>query len=313
MILKKRSTFFEIFKKYIFIFSFLAISLFHFAVFWVYINADTIRMTFFRFNNVTQEYVWCGLYNYKEVISHIFVPSKANIEDINAFKNTFYSIFINLTIFPIALIISYAFYKRIPGTKTFRVIFYLPSIISIVILCMAYKAMFRAETGPIWQLFAAFGYEHEWLVGAPSNPTVWPCIFIFCVINGFGTNVILMASAMQRIPNEISESSRLDGCGFFRELFFITIPCIMPTITSWMTMIFTSVFGFFVQPMLLAPSVSEGFTTTIPMAIFSIAESGKTNLFIGAATLGIFLSLFMLPWVLLMRFIMNKVTPEVSY
>ena len=312
MILKKRSPFFEVFKKYAFVIGFLSISLIHFAIFWVYINFDTIRLTFYSFDPMRRVYFWNNFQNYKNLLENIFDPVKRDIFQVNSFKNTFRALIINIIIFPLALIVAYAFYKKIPGTKTFRVIFYLPSIVSIVILCTAYKAMLRAETGPVWLIAQKLGCEREFLA---DLKTVWPFIYFFCIINGMGTNVILMASSMLRIPNEISESSRLDGCGFFRELFYITVPCIMPTITTWMTMIFTSVFGFYIQPMLLAPGIANGITSTIPMQIFQAAEAGSSNVnaLIGAATSGIFLSVFMLPWVLIMRFVMKKLTPEVTY
>ncbi len=315
MVIKKKVPFSTSLKKYLFVFSFLAISLTNFAIFWLYINFDTIRLTLFTFKPATQTYQWNNFRNYTELIKYTFSPEYRKPEMWLAFVNTFRALIINLAIFPLALIVAYAFYKRIPGTKAFRVIFYLPSIISIVILAMAYKAMFRAGTGPIWQFFANFGYTPEWLSATPDSKTIWPCIYFFSIVNGMGTNVILMASAMQRIPNEVSEASRLDGCGFFRELFSVTVPCIMPTITSWMTMIFTSVFGFYLQPMLIGTDPVDGKTMTIPWQIFNAAAAGSSNMntLIGAATSGIFLSLFMLPFVLIMRYVMNKLTPEVTY
>ena len=315
MVIKKEKKVFITLKKYLFIFSFLAISLIHFAIFWVYINFDTIRLTFYSFNAAKQTYFWNNFENYKLIFEHIFIPQKRDIVTYNAFINTFRALVINLIIFPLALIVSYAFYKKVPGTRIFRVIFYLPSIVSIVVLAMAYRAMFRAGTGPIWQLFASFGYKPDWLAATPGSKTIWPAIYFFAIINGMGTNVILMASSMQRIPNEVSEAARLDGCGFFRELISVTVPCIMPTITSWMTMIFTSVFAFYLQPMLIGTDPIDGTTLTIPWLIFNAAEAGSSNMnaMINAATMGIFLSVFMLPFILLMRFVMKKLTPEVSY
>ena len=59
-------------KFYLFIISMLAISFVHFALFWVYVNFDTIRLTFYKFNRVYQEYTWCGLENYKNLFEGLF-------------------------------------------------------------------------------------------------------------------------------------------------------------------------------------------------------------------------------------------------
>lgn len=312
MVLRQRHSRFD-FKRAIFIALFLAISLAHFAIFWVYINVDTIRLTLFTYNPNTEQYIWNNFKNYIDIFKNIFL--KENIVSYRMFLNTFHAILINIIIFPLALITSYAFYKKCYGTSIFRVIFYLPSIISLVILTMAFKAMFRPGTGPVYEFFKIFGYTPSWLSFAEGSKTIWPLIYIFCILNGLSTNVILMSSAMLKIPTEIPEAAKLDGCGFFRELFTISVPLIMPTITTWITAILTSVFGFYLQPMLIAMNHDNGSTLTIPWQIFSsVADGGDnpTNL-IAAASLGIFLSLFMLPWVIVIRYVLNKVTPKVTF
>ena len=55
-------------KKYLFIALMLSISFLHFAIFWVYVNFDTVRLTFFRFDEVQQAYVFDGLKNYLKII-----------------------------------------------------------------------------------------------------------------------------------------------------------------------------------------------------------------------------------------------------
>ncbi len=308
-------------KLYLFVALMLSLSLFHFIVFYVYVNFDTVRLTFFRFDEIENAYVFYGFKNYADVIRHTFIERKAS--DLNTFVNTFRAILINLIILPLAVITAYAFYKKVYGEKTFRVIFYLPSIISIVVQCSAFLAMFKTYVyngeefyGPYNRFFRLFGYAPQWLsVGAEGN-TMWPLIYAFAIIAGLGTNVILMSSAMLRIPVSITEASQLDGCGFYRELFSITLPLIMPTITTWVTMIIASVFGFFMQPMLLTEGArgTDNKFYTIPWAIFDQVQNGAAKATIPtAATLGILLSVIIMPIVALMRWLFKKLTPEVAF
>ncbi len=307
-------------KFYLFVISMLAISFIHFMIFWVYINFDTIRLTLYRWS-VTQEYVFCGFYNYSEIIKYTFIePLTSNV---NQFWNTFRAIIINLIILPIAVITSYAFYKKVYGEKVFRIIFYLPSIISIVVQCSAFIAMFKTYTiagadirGPYASFFSLFGYSPNWLSTGVDGDLMWPLIYAFCIIAGLGTNVILMSSAMIRIPDSITEAAEMDGCGFYKELFSISLPLIMPTITTWLTALLTSVFGFLMQPMLLTgedPGV-DGRYLTIPWVIFAQVQDGAVMKNIpSAATLGIVLSVIVMPIVTLMRWLCNKFTPDVSF
>ena len=319
MILKKKA--FAKSKRTIFIVSFLALSLIHFAVFWCFINIDTIRLTFFRVNEYGEE-TFVGLYNYNLLFKDIFLGQDKGAQ--TSFFNSFHAVAINLIILPISVIVAYAFYKKVYGHKFFRVVFYIPSIISIVVLAAAFREMFRQYNdgfttinGPVAQLLSALGINKNWLDTNVDTDVKWPLIYLFAILNGMGANVILITSAMNRIPKEISEASRLDGCGFFRELTHVTLPLVMPTITTWVMMIFAATYNFFMQPMLILDyNVGrDNMFSTAPMQIFNMVSQAGVDKqpLINAACLGILLTMIVLPINLLMRALLNRFTAEVSY
>lgn len=305
-------------KFYLFVFLMLVLSFVHFCVFWVYVNVDTIRLTFYQYTLNDQgqlAYVFKGFLNYTEIFRKFFELKDPN--EINMFLNTFRAIIINLIILPIALITAYAFYKRVYGEKVFRVIFYLPSIISIIVQVESYIAMFEIGNGiagPYAEVFSAFGYSPDWADITTESSPMWAEIYFFCIIAGLGTNVILMSSAMLRIPTSLTEAAELDGCSFYREMFSITIPLIMPTITTWLTMLFSSVFGFVMQPMLIAKGGgTDNRYMTLPWLIFNVVANGSKQSIPVAATYGILLSILVMPIVYVARWLCNKFTPEVSF
>ena len=319
MILKKRN--FAKPKRMIFIICFLALSLIHFAIFWCYINFDTIRLTFFMIDEGGHE-KFVGLYNYSLLFKNIFLGDDKGAR--TSFWNSFHAVAINLIILPISVIVAYAFYKKVYGHKFYRIVFYIPSIISIVVLAAAFREMFRQYNdgstvinGPVAQLLSAIGINKNWLDPNVDTNVKWPLIYLFAILNGMGANVILITSAMNRIPKEISEASRIDGAGFFRELTHVTLPLIMPTITTWVMMIFASVYSFFMQPMLILDynTGRDLMFSTAPMQIFNmVAQAGiDKQILINAACLGIMLTLIVLPLNLIMRAVLNKFTAEVTY
>ena len=302
-------------KEILFVILFLSPALIHFSVYWLYINIDTIRLTFFEWQPMEGVYNFVGFKNYVTVFQDIFAGNDLQVQ--SAFINSFNGVIINLIIFPIAIVVAYAFYKKVPGTPIFRVIFYLPSVISLVALCAAYREMFGSETpGPFAQFFSFIGINppHAWLNFEIGSKTFWPLVYMFCIFNGLGTNVILISSAMQRIPKEVSEAAKLDGSGFFHELIHITIPLIMPTIATWAMMIFTSVFNFYMQPMLISNEMANLTTDTTAWIIFRNIQNvyAPRNL-IFAATLGIVVSLLIMPVTLTCRALLNKKSAEVTY
>lgn len=302
-------------REFLFVLLFLSPALIHFSVYWVYINIDTIRLTFFEWIPTESEYAFVGFKNYANILKGIFLGDDRQLQ--SAFLNSFNGVIINIIIFPIAIVVAYAFYKKIPGTTFFRVIFYLPSVISLVALCAAYREMFGTETpGPFAQFFSFFGIKppHAWLSFEIGSKTFWPLVYMFCIFNGMGTNVILISSAMQRIPKEVSEAAKLDGSGFFHELVHITVPLIMPTIATWAMMIFTSVYGFYMQPMLISNEMANITTDTTAWIIFRNIQNvyAPRNL-IFAATLGIVASLIIMPVTLGCRALLNRKSTEVTY
>lgn len=302
-------------KRCVFLTLMLTLSISNFLVFWVYMNLETIRLTFFKYN-MYGELNFCGFEQYVNVFKDFFInPGHESM--LNTFFNTFRAIIINVVILPLALYSAYAFYKKVYGLKFFRLIFYMPSVISIVALAMAYRYMFDGNVGgPIAKIFSAVGVNtNKWLdVNEPSNTQIWTLIYIYGVLTGLGTNVVLMTGAMLRIPQDIPEALQLDGCGYFREFVSVTIPLIMPTITTWVMAIFGSVFGFMMQPMLIAKTGGyENKVMTIPWLTYNMVASQNNKSLLYSATLGLMFSVFMMPFTLSFRYLMEKVTPDVDF
>lgn len=299
----------------VFVFTLVIWAIIHFLVFWVYVNATSLLRLFQTYNAFKDKYVFSGLYNLKHVFNEMVLGNSESMH--RAMFNSLFSVIPGLfIILPLAYITSYAFYKHVPGERLFRVLFYLPSMISIVVLTMSYKYMFDPQFGPIRLLFNKLGYtDLKWLSAVPDNNMLWPLIYLYCVWSGLGSNVILIGGAMQRIPKEIIESARLDGVGFWRESVSIVLPLVMPTVTNFIVLALMGVFGFMMQPMLLtdAGGGSSGAALTVAMYIYNTASSGVQAKYDAAITTGILFSLMFGPIVFIIKAILDKFTPKVEF
>ena len=295
-----------------FLISLVIIPVINFCIFWVYVNVDTILMTFQRYNVATGQYDWIWFERYGEVFDYYIFGG--NTAAFNTFLNSLQAIGINLVILPLAFISSYAFYKKIRFQKFFRVLFMFPSMISLVVLTMCFRYMFSYDFGPISGLLAQItGHRTDWL-GFESD-YLWALIWIFCIWSGMGTNVIMMSGAMMRIPSDLTDSCKVDGLGFWREMVFIVLPLVMPTVGIYFISILASPLSFTMQPMLLAngnPGAENKFLT-VPWYIFAVTSQGSENEMLNAATIGISLSVVLLPFIIGMRVLTNKLTPKVSF
>ena len=296
----------------LFLVALVAIPIVHFLVFWVYINIQTILNTFQKFNVLTGEMEWIGVRRYVSMFKS-YVLGLEGPADFNIFWNSFNAIGINAIIFPIAITSAYAFYKNIPAEKYFRVCFYLPSLISVTVLATMYKSMFHADFGPI-KLFleSVFGYAPKWLTA--DSEVMWPLIYIFCIWIGLGSNVIMLSGAMLRIPADIGEYCQLEGVGFWRELVQIVLPLVMSTVGVYIINITVSVFGFGIHPMMIAEVMGvDNKFYTVGWFIFESVKQGSESGMLQASTLGLLLTLIMLPVVITVRTIVKKCTPDVQF
>lgn len=286
----------------IFIVVMLAIPAVHWLVFWLYINIQTIALAFqdvrtsaFTFDNFKQ--VWTQLTS--PVNNSIGIALK------NTLKYFGTTVLINI---PLSLVISFFIYKRIAGYKFFRIMFYLPAIISGLSLVTAYTE-FINPNGPLGAIVKFFGGtpNSRSALGRPETATT--AILIYFIWTGFTTNVLLFTGGMSRIPVDILEAAKLDGCGPARELTTILFPLIWPTFSTQLIFTMTGLFNS-TGPILLFTN-GQYETSTLAFWIFSqvygngvVGGSGTYNL---VSCAGLCFTIAGVPLILLARKLVNKV------
>ena len=305
-------------RRNLFIISLLVVPLLHFLVFWLYVNAKTISLAFYDFDPWSNSYKFVGIQNFVEQFRHF----RERPETLKMFINAFRAIPINLACLVLAVIIGYAFSKHIYGERVFRVIFYLPSMISIVILTLCYRYMFMYNPGmlegPAAMLLRMLGVNYNGWQTASDDPQVisniWWLISIFCVWASAGINIILMSSAMSRIPEEVIESAKLDGVGFWRELFQIHIPLIMPTVSVFLVNSMMAVSAFYLQPMLiLGTNPGPSAYNTVGWYMFYMAPKAQNSDMPTISTVGFILTVSVSLLVIIVKKVTDKLTPDVDF
>ncbi len=100
-------------------------------------------------------------------------------------------------------------------TKAFRYIFYIPNILSVIVITQFWGTFFQA--GGVFNLL--FGIEKDLMTHNPLSIV----IFIACWC-GIGYYMLIMISAIENVPKEMFEAAEIDGAGQMRQLFSITLP-----------------------------------------------------------------------------------------
>ena len=182
-----------------------------------------------------------GLQNFREIFS-----------DVNFWKSIGNTLFMMLGI-PIGLIISLglalAMNRDVIGTKTFRVIYYIPVISSIAAVSILWRWVYNGDYGLLNQILSVFGIKGlNWL---NNEATVKPAIMAMTIWKGLGTSILLYLAGIQSIPKGLKEAAQIDGANAFQIFKHIIIPMLKP-VTFYL--IITGIIGgsqMFIEPSIM--------------------------------------------------------------
>lgn len=294
-------------RDYLFVATLLAYPVLQFVITWVMVNFGSLAMAF-ETSDIYGNTQFVGFEQFKLVLGEIFNTTLNNtgvawlnnnsVILLNSLGYALVTIFISL---PLSLLFSYFLQKNMPLANLFRVIFFLPNIIPIVALVMAYNMPLDPTYGYMSGFLKWLGFK-DYIYGQ------WPIsqlfVYVYCIWAGLGYNVVLLSGAIGRIPKEIYESAQLDGAGYFREFTQITIPLIWPTIVTLIVLGMTNVLTLYLQPYLLTNG--DGLTYSLAMEIFMNTAEFNPIKYSQMAAKGLLFSVIWAPIVLLVRNRLSK-------
>ena len=227
-------------KDLIFYIIMLAWPVLQFVVFYIFVNFNSILMAFQKLDLDGSVGGWTWQYMDRAWTNLLGLGASNTLAAaaVRSLQSYSVGLFIGT---PLGLFFSYYIYKKLPFSSSFRVLLFLPSIISGIVMVTMYK-FFVGEVLPDL-LLKLFGKEMKGLL-ALSSPadTRFTTIMVFNVWSGFGGGVIMYSNAMSGISQELVDSAHLDGAMGIREFVYITVPGIFPTLS---TFLITGVAGIF--------------------------------------------------------------------
>jgi multiple sugar transport system permease protein len=161
-----------------------------------------------------------------------------------ALEVTFKFCLISIPFYQIAsLAVALLLNMRIRFMKTFRMVYFLPSVIPVIASSMIWSQIF-GETGLLNQALAIFGIKGPaWL----NNPHTSLYALIIMGVWGIGNTMIIYLSGLQGVGEEIYEAAQIDGARAGQRFFRITLPLISPTVFFNVVMAIIGSFQYFTQ------------------------------------------------------------------
>jgi raffinose/stachyose/melibiose transport system permease protein len=184
-----------------------------------------IYYSFRKWNGIGKSSEFIGLSNYIQLITRDAAFG-------SALKYTFiYAIGTVLIVNALALLFAALLESKIRGKGFFRAAFYIPNIISLVIIGFIWKFICTRVFEALQQITGWSFLGLSWL-GDPQLAVL--STILVSVWQSLGFYMLIYIAGMQGVPSELNESASLDGAGTIKRFFSITLPLIMPSISFCM-------------------------------------------------------------------------------
>lgn len=275
-------------------------------VFYVYPNASSIVMAFLDSEGSF------SLVNFERLWTEFQLPtSTIRI----AVKNTLITFCISVACFIPRVLVSYFIYKKVPGYKLYRILFFLPSILFSVCVAMCFTRMV-GTTGFIAKLVQdVLGLDRTPELLADSqfaNYTIW----LNMIWLGFPGDLIIWGGTFARIPEDVLESARLDGVNWISEFTKIVVPMVWPTVALKMVLTVCGVLGASGQVYLLTKG-NYGTMTLSCWLYRTLMESSGTkytsNVYNYLSAVGLVMTVISVGIALVVRKYTDKAFQDVDY
>jgi putative chitobiose transport system permease protein len=193
--------------------------------------------------------------------------------------NTFYFLILCvpfLVVFPLFLAI--LINEKIRGKTIYKLLIYLPVVVSIVVVALAFKWLY-APSGLLNYFIGLFGLKQ---IGWLTDPNVaMVSVALVTIFKGIGYYMMIYLAALMGVPKDLYEATEIDGASAWEKHTTVTIPHIMPVIALVSTISSISALKVFVEIYVMTRGGPLDSTKTI---VYYIYEKAFENLDLGIAS-----------------------------
>ena len=251
---------------------------------------------------------WGGLSANKTFVGfNNFITAFQDMNFIHALQNTILIIAV-VTVITMALAIIFASIlvrEKIKGQNFFRIIFYIPNILSVVVISSIFGAIYDSSNNGLLNSMISLFKPETWetIQFLGNQDIVLYAVIGALVWQAIGYYMVMYMASMSSIPEHLYESASLDGAGKFRQFFSITLPMIWDNIRTTLTFFVISTINIsFLLVNALTSGGPDGASQTVLGYIYKQAYNNASYGYGMAIAAIVFIFSFVL------SFILNKST-----
>jgi len=240
--------------------------------------------------NIVMPMQWIGLRNFYRLFQ--------DIQFFISIRNTLVFLVIHIPLqITIALLLAILLNQKIKFKGFFRALYFLPVIVSGVVITILWQQLYAYETGLLNLLLTKLGLSKiPWLI---DSGWAMPSIAIMATWKNVGLYIVLFLVGLQGIPRYLYEAAEIDGARPVQQFFHITLPALNSTMVLVVILSTIGGFSLFIEPFVMTGGGPMNSTLSAMLYIYNQAfYFGHMGY---AATLGFFFAFIILLVVLLQK------------
>jgi ABC-type sugar transport system permease subunit len=241
------------------------------VVFGLYPFARTVQISFTDWDGLSSTFHYIGAGNYLQAL-------KDSVWWLSMQHGLMFAAVALTLMQGTGLLLAIGVDQKIRGQAIYRVLFYLPPVLSGIVVAIVWKWLYQPYGGPINELLKAVGLsglQHAWL--GDQSTALW-AVSLATVWEGVGTPFLLFLAALQNVSEELCDAARVDGANRWQLFRNVTFPSVLPTIGLVSVLTFLGAMQMF-SGVLAMTNGGPGYATEVPVlhiyrAAFGLSQFG---------------------------------------
>ena len=229
-------------KAHIFCACVLVFMLVQWCIFFLYGNFNSILLAFQHYDPATETQVFYPgqqlFKNFGDFLTDLFSSSRPLGR---YFLNGMVYHLTGLVCLPISLIFAFIIYKDMLAAGFMKVVLFIPSIISTMVIALLFKTFMTQGLLGVWTNLLSKPYD-QFLSPIADDTKVFLTLILYQFFFGLPGSLLINIGTMSRTPKELVEFGEMEGMSYFQEFWYITLPLMFPVLQIYCLGMFT---GFF--------------------------------------------------------------------
>ena len=201
-----------------------------FIIFMIIPTINVFRMSLYKWGGYSNNKQFVGFNNFKILMN--------DQKFLRSFQNTVLLIVLVtiITLFFALFFAAVLSREKLKGSSLFRVIFYIPNILSVVVISAIFSAIYDPNNGILNSVLSIFrGKDASPILWLGNQSIVIYSVLIAMVWQAIGYYMVMYMASMTSVPESLYESANLEGASKLTQFFSITLPLIWTNIRTTVT------------------------------------------------------------------------------